>query len=38
MHEEYAKSEYGHIIFDECHHLSAEKFSQVARRAKAAVL
>ncbi len=27
--------EYGHILFDECHHLSAENFGQVARRAKA---
>ncbi|HEX5680557.1 MAG TPA: DEAD/DEAH box helicase family protein, partial [Desulfobacterales bacterium] len=27
--------EYGHLIFDECHHLSAENFGQVARRAKA---
>jgi len=27
--------EYGHIIVDECHHLSAHSFEQVARRAKA---
>ena len=27
--------EYGNIIFDECHHLSAQSFAQVARRAKA---
>jgi len=27
--------EYGHIIVDECHHLSAWSFEQVARRAKA---
>jgi superfamily II DNA or RNA helicase len=26
---------YGHLIFDECHHLSAHSFEQVARRAKA---
>ncbi len=26
---------YGHLIFDECHHLSAQSFLQVARRAKA---
>lgn len=27
--------EYGHVIVDECHHLSAQSFEQVARRAKA---
>lgn len=27
--------EYGHLIVDECHHLSAHSFEQVARRAKA---
>ena len=27
--------EYGHIIVDECHHLSAQSFEQVVRRAKA---
>lgn len=27
--------EYGHVIVDECHHLSAFSFEQVARRAKA---
>jgi len=27
--------EYGHLIADECHHLSAHSFEQVARRAKA---
>jgi len=27
--------EYGHVIVDECHHLSAHSFEQVARRAKA---
>jgi superfamily II DNA or RNA helicase len=27
--------EYGHLIVDECHHLSARGFEQVARRAKA---
>lgn len=26
---------YGHLIIDECHHLSAHSFEQVARRAKA---
>ena len=26
---------YGHLIFDECHHLSAQSFEQVARQAKA---
>jgi superfamily II DNA or RNA helicase/very-short-patch-repair endonuclease len=26
---------YGHVIVDECHHLSAHSFEQVARRAKA---
>ena len=26
---------YGHLIVDECHHLSAQSFEQVARRAKA---
>jgi superfamily II DNA or RNA helicase/very-short-patch-repair endonuclease len=26
--------EYGHLIVDECHHLSAQSFEQVARRAK----
>jgi len=28
-------SEYGHLIVDECHHLSAPSFEQVVRRAKA---
>jgi len=28
-------AEYGHLIVDECHHLSASSFEQVARRAKA---
>jgi superfamily II DNA or RNA helicase/very-short-patch-repair endonuclease len=28
-------AEYGHVIVDECHHLSAWSFEQVARRAKA---
>ena len=28
-------AEYGHLIVDECHHLSAHSFAQVARRAKA---
>jgi hypothetical protein len=27
--------EYGHIVVDECHHLSAHSFEQVVRRAKA---
>ena len=27
--------DYGHIIVDECHHLSAQSFELVARRAKA---
>ncbi|OQA11260.1 MAG: Type III restriction enzyme, res subunit [bacterium ADurb.Bin374] len=27
--------EYGHLVFDECHHLSAQSFIQVARKAKA---
>jgi superfamily II DNA or RNA helicase/very-short-patch-repair endonuclease len=27
--------EYGHLIVDECHHLSARSFEEVARRAKA---
>jgi hypothetical protein len=27
--------EYGHVIIDECHHLSAHSFEQVLRRAKA---
>ncbi|MEI7836519.1 MAG: DEAD/DEAH box helicase family protein, partial [Planctomycetota bacterium] len=27
--------EYGHLIVDECHHLSAQSFEQVARQAKA---
>lgn len=27
--------EYGHLVFDECHHLPAFSFEQVARRAKA---
>ncbi len=26
---------YGHLVIDECHHLSAQSFEQVARRAKA---
>jgi superfamily II DNA or RNA helicase/very-short-patch-repair endonuclease len=28
-------AEYGHLVMDECHHLSAHSFEQVARRAKA---
>ena len=28
-------ADYGHVIFDECHHLSAQSFEQVARRTKA---
>ncbi len=28
-------AEYGHVIVDECHHLSARSFEMVARRAKA---
>jgi hypothetical protein len=28
-------AEYGHLIVDECHHLSAHSFEQVTRRAKA---
>jgi superfamily II DNA or RNA helicase/very-short-patch-repair endonuclease len=28
-------SDYGHLIVDECHHLSAHSFEQVARQAKA---
>lgn len=28
-------ADYGHVIFDECHHLSAQSFEQVARQAKA---
>ena len=28
-------AEYGHLIIDECHHLSASSFEQVARQAKA---
>src|ERR1700693_4922817 len=28
-------AEYGHLIVDECHHLSAHSFERVARRAKA---
>jgi superfamily II DNA or RNA helicase/very-short-patch-repair endonuclease len=28
-------SDYGHMIIDECHHLSAHSFEQVARQAKA---
>jgi superfamily II DNA or RNA helicase len=28
-------AEYGHVIVDECHHLSAHNFEQVARRTKA---
>jgi len=27
--------QYGHLVVDECHHLSAQSFEQVARRAKA---
>jgi len=27
--------EYGHLVVDECHHLSAQSFEQVVRRAKA---
>ncbi|MDP2643851.1 MAG: DEAD/DEAH box helicase family protein [Desulfobacterales bacterium] len=27
--------DYGHLVFDECHHLPAASFEQVARRAKA---
>lgn len=28
-------AEYGHLVIDECHHLSAQSFESVARRAKA---
>lgn len=28
-------ADYGHLVVDECHHLSAHSFEQVARRAKA---
>jgi superfamily II DNA or RNA helicase/very-short-patch-repair endonuclease len=28
-------ADYGHLVFDECHHLSAHSFEQVARRSKA---
>lgn len=28
-------AQYGHVIIDECHHLSAQSFEQVARQAKA---
>jgi superfamily II DNA or RNA helicase/very-short-patch-repair endonuclease len=28
-------AEYGHVVVDECHHLSAQSFEQVVRRAKA---
>lgn len=28
-------ADYGHLVIDECHHLSAQSFEQVARRAKA---
>src|SRR6185369_5555964 len=28
-------ADYGHVIVDECHHLSARSFEQVVRRAKA---
>lgn len=28
-------ADYGHLVVDECHHLSAQSFEQVARRAKA---
>ncbi len=28
-------ADYGHVIFDECHHLSAPSFEAIARRAKA---
>jgi superfamily II DNA or RNA helicase/very-short-patch-repair endonuclease len=28
-------AEYGHVVVDECHHLSAHSFEQVVRRAKA---
>lgn len=28
-------AEYGHLVVDECHHLSAQSFERVARRAKA---
>ena len=30
-----ASADYGHLIVDECHHLSAHSFEQVARQAKA---
>ena len=30
-------AEYGHLIVDECHHLSAQSFEQVVRRAKAKI-
>ena len=29
------RGDYGHLVLDECHHLSAQSFEQVARRAKA---
>jgi superfamily II DNA or RNA helicase len=28
-------ADYGHLIVDECHHLSAQSFEQVARQSKA---
>ncbi len=28
-------ADYGHLVVDECHHLSAQSFEQIARRAKA---
>jgi superfamily II DNA or RNA helicase len=31
-------AEYGHLIVDECHHLSAQSFERVARQAKARFL
>ena len=30
-----ASADYGHLVVDECHHLSARSFELVARRAKA---
>ena len=32
---DYVVADYGHLVVDECHHLSATKFEMVARRAKA---
>jgi superfamily II DNA or RNA helicase/very-short-patch-repair endonuclease len=32
---DYRVADYGHLVVDECHHLSAHSFEQVARQAKA---